>query len=50
MSDELLTLLPFTLVVLLALAVILVDLFWPRRDDLIMACLLYTSPSPRDED
>ena len=37
MSDELLTLLPFALVVLLALAVILVDLFWPRRDDLIMA-------------
>ena len=37
MSDELLTLLPFTLVVLLALAVILVDLFWPRRDDLVMA-------------
>jgi len=36
-SDELLTLLPFALVVLLALAVILVDLFWPRRDDLIMA-------------
>ncbi|MGD8485555.1 MAG: NADH-quinone oxidoreductase subunit N [Chloroflexota bacterium] len=37
MSDELLTLLPFTLVVLLALAVILVDLFWPRRDDLVIA-------------
>jgi NADH-quinone oxidoreductase subunit N len=36
-SDELLTLLPFVLVILVALAVILVDLFWPRRDDFIMA-------------
>ena len=37
MSDEMLTLLPFALVVATALAVILVDLFWPRRDNLVMA-------------
>ncbi|MEX1343711.1 MAG: NADH-quinone oxidoreductase subunit N [Candidatus Limnocylindrales bacterium] len=36
MSDELLTLLPFALVVALALVVILVDLFVPKRDDIIL--------------
>ncbi len=36
MSDEMLTLLPFALVVALALLVILVDLFLPRRDDVIL--------------
>jgi NADH-quinone oxidoreductase subunit N len=36
-QDELLTILPVALVVLTALAVILVDLFWPRRDGLVMA-------------
>ena len=35
-QDELLTMLPFLIVVGLALAVILIDLFWPRRDDAIM--------------
>lgn len=37
MSDEVLTLLPFAIVVGVAIAVILIDLFWPRRDDFIMA-------------
>jgi NADH-quinone oxidoreductase subunit N len=37
MSDELLTLLPFALVIILALGVILVDLFWPERNNLVMA-------------
>lgn len=37
MSDDLLTLLPFILVVAVAIAIILVDLFWPRRDNLVMA-------------
>ncbi len=37
MSNEVLALMPFTLVVLLAITVLLVDLFWPRRDGLIMA-------------
>ncbi len=32
-----LALAPFVLVVLLAIVVLLVDLFWPRRDELIMA-------------
>ena len=32
-----LALTPFVLVVLLALVVLLVDLFWPKRDDLVMA-------------
>ena len=36
-QDAVLTLLPFAIVVLTALAVILVDLFWPRRDGLVMA-------------
>jgi NADH-quinone oxidoreductase subunit N len=36
MNDEMLTLLPFVLVVATALLVILVDLFWPRRDALVM--------------
>lgn len=36
-QSELLTILPFGLVVVAALAVILVDLFWPRRDELVMA-------------
>ena len=36
-QDEILSVLPFALVVLTALAVILVDLFWPRRDGLVMA-------------
>jgi NADH-quinone oxidoreductase subunit N len=35
-SDQLLTILPFALVVGLALAIILADLFWPKRDNLIM--------------
>jgi NADH-quinone oxidoreductase subunit N len=35
-SNDVLTLLPFALVVGLALAVILVDLFVPRRDDIIL--------------
>jgi NADH-quinone oxidoreductase subunit N len=35
-SDEVLTLLPFALVVALALLVILVDLAYPKRDDLIL--------------
>lgn len=37
MSDTVLTLLPFVIVVGVAIAVILIDLFWPRRDDFIMA-------------
>ncbi len=37
MSDEMLALTPFALVILLALVVLLVDLFWPKRDDVIMA-------------
>ena len=37
MSDDVLTLLPFVLVVATALLVILVDLFWPRRNELVMA-------------
>jgi NADH-quinone oxidoreductase subunit N len=36
-TDQMLALTPFTLVVLLAIAVLLVDLFWPRRDQLILA-------------
>jgi NADH-quinone oxidoreductase subunit N len=36
MSDEVLTLLPFALMVALALLVILVDLFMPRRDDVVL--------------
>ena len=36
-SDTLLTLLPFLIVVALALAIILIDLFLPDHDDLIMA-------------
>jgi NADH-quinone oxidoreductase subunit N len=36
-QDAGLTILPLALVILAALAVILADLFWPRRDDLIMA-------------
>ena len=36
-SDALLTLLPFLIVVALALAIILIDLFLPDRDDLVMA-------------
>jgi len=36
-GDELLALTPFALVVLTALVVLLVDLFWPRRDDMVMA-------------
>ncbi len=36
-GDEMLALAPFVLVVLLAITILLVDLFWPRRDDLIMA-------------
>jgi NADH-quinone oxidoreductase subunit N len=35
-ADQVLTLLPFVIVVGAALAVILVDLVWPRRDDLVM--------------
>ena len=35
-QQEILTVLPLVLVVLTALAVILVDLFWPRRDGLVM--------------
>ncbi|HKZ91155.1 MAG TPA: hypothetical protein VJZ50_03380, partial [Candidatus Limnocylindrales bacterium] len=35
-QQEILTVLPLVLVVLSALAVILVDLFWPRRDGLVM--------------
>ncbi len=35
--DDVLTILPFSLVVASALLVILVDLFWPRRDPLVMA-------------
>jgi NADH-quinone oxidoreductase subunit N len=35
--DDVLTLLPFSLIVASALLVILVDLFWPRRDPLVMA-------------
>jgi NADH-quinone oxidoreductase subunit N len=35
-SDDVLTLLPFALVVALALLVILVDLFLPKRDDVIL--------------
>ncbi len=37
MSDEMLTLLPIAVVIGLALAIILVDLFWPRHDEFIMA-------------
>ena len=37
MSNDVLALLPFVLVVALALAIILVDLFLPRRDGVIMA-------------
>jgi NADH-quinone oxidoreductase subunit N len=37
MSDELLTLLPFILVAGVAILVILVDLFWPKRDNLVLA-------------
>jgi NADH-quinone oxidoreductase subunit N len=36
-QEELLSLLPFVVVVAAALLVILVDLFWPRRDGLVMA-------------
>ena len=36
-QDEVLTILPVALVVLTALAVILADLFWPRREHLVMA-------------
>ena len=36
MNDELLTLVPFALMVALALLVILVDLFVPRRDDIVL--------------
>ena len=36
MSDEMLTLLPLVLVVALALIVILVDLFLPKRDDVVL--------------
>ncbi len=36
-QDQVLTILPFVIVVGAALAVILVDLFWPRRDELVMA-------------
>ena len=36
MSDELLTLVPFALMVALALLVILVDLFVPKRDDIVL--------------
>ncbi len=32
-----LALLPFTLIVLLAITVLLADLFWPRRDELLMS-------------
>jgi NADH-quinone oxidoreductase subunit N len=36
-QDQVLTILPFVIVVGAALAVILVDLLWPRRDDLVLA-------------
>ncbi len=36
-GNEMLALAPFVLVVLLAITILLVDLFWPRRDDLTMA-------------
>jgi NADH-quinone oxidoreductase subunit N len=36
MSDEVLTVLPFVLVVGTALVVILADLIWPRRDELVL--------------
>jgi len=36
MSDEMLALLPFVLMVAVALVVIVVDLFWPRRDELVL--------------
>ncbi len=37
MNDDILTLLPFAIVVGVAIAIILMDLFWPKRDNLIMA-------------
>ncbi len=37
MNDEVLTLLPFAIVIGTAIAIILIDLFWPRRDHFIMA-------------
>ena len=37
MSNELLALIPFALIIALAMTILVVDLFWPRRDDLIMA-------------
>ena len=36
-QDELLTILPFTMVIAVALAIIVIDVIWPRRNDLIMA-------------
>jgi NADH-quinone oxidoreductase subunit N len=36
-QQELLTILPFALVIVTALAVILADLLWPRRDGLVMS-------------
>jgi NADH-quinone oxidoreductase subunit N len=37
MNDEVLTLLPFAIVVSVAILIILVDLFWPKRDNVVMA-------------
>ena len=37
MNDEMLTLLPFAIVAGVAILIILVDLFWPKRDNVVMA-------------